>query len=73
MHENRETSETPAVEPDSRSAGEGLDRTARAYASEESHSGILYEPFEQRQITVGGECGGKAADGAVDNAANLAR
>ena len=41
MHENRETSETPAVEPDSRSVGEGLDRTARAYASEESHSGIL--------------------------------
>src|SRR5215469_8537789 len=41
MHENRETSETSAVEPDSRSAGEGLDRTARAYASEESHSGIL--------------------------------
>jgi len=24
MHENRETSETPAVQPDSRSAGEGL-------------------------------------------------
>src|SRR5262245_35138490 len=41
MHENRETSETPAAKPDSRSAGEGLVRTARAYASEESHSGIL--------------------------------
>ena len=31
MHENRETSETPAVQPDSRSA----------YVCEESHSGIL--------------------------------
>ena len=41
MHENRETSEAPAVKPDGRSAGEGLGRTARMYASEESHSGIL--------------------------------
>src|SRR5262249_4009111 len=41
MHENRETSETPAVQPDSRSAGEGLVRTARAYVCEESHNGIL--------------------------------
>ena len=41
MHENRETSETPAVQPDSRSVGKGLGRTARAFASEESHSGIL--------------------------------
>lgn len=41
MHENRETSETPAVQPDGRSAGEGDSRTARVNASEESHSGIL--------------------------------
>src|SRR5215472_6713946 len=41
MHENRETSETPAVQPGSRSAGEGLVRTARANVSEESHSGIV--------------------------------
>ena len=36
MHENRETSKTPAVLTDSRSAGEGLGRTARMYVSEES-------------------------------------
>jgi len=41
MHENRETSETPAVKPGSRSAGEGRSHTARAYVSEESHSGIV--------------------------------
>src|SRR5260370_37672175 len=41
MHENRETSEAPAAEPGSRSAGEGKSRTARAYVSEESHGGIV--------------------------------
>src|SRR5215472_3444002 len=41
MHENRETSETPAVQPGSRSAGEGLGRTARTNDAEESHSGVL--------------------------------
>ena len=41
MHENRETSETPAVQPGSRSAGEGLGHTARVYVTEESHSGIV--------------------------------
>ena len=41
MHENRETSETPAVQPDSRSAGEGLGRTARVYVCEESHCGVV--------------------------------
>src|SRR5215467_515961 len=41
MHENRETSGTPAVKPDSRSAGEGDSRTARADVAEESHSGIV--------------------------------
>jgi hypothetical protein len=41
MHENRETSETPAGEPSRRSAGEGLGHTARMYVCEESDSGIL--------------------------------
>ena len=41
MHENRETSRTPAVKPGSRSAGKGLGRTARMYIPEESHSGIV--------------------------------
>ena len=39
MHENRETSETPAG--DRRSAGEGLGHTARVYVYEESHGGIV--------------------------------
>src|SRR5580700_2332665 len=41
MHENRETSETPAAQPGRRSAGEGQSHKARAYVYEESHSGIL--------------------------------
>ena len=41
MHENRETSETPADQTDSRSAGEGPGRTARVYVCEESHSGVV--------------------------------
>jgi hypothetical protein len=41
MHENRETSETPAIQPDSRSAGEGSGSTARVHVYEESHSGVL--------------------------------
>ena len=41
MHENRETSRTPAVKPGSRPAGEGKSHTARMYVPEESHSGIL--------------------------------
>jgi retron-type reverse transcriptase len=41
MHENRETSELPAVKPDIRTAGEGLGRTARMYISEESDSGTV--------------------------------
>src|SRR5277367_2078676 len=41
MHENRETSEMPAVKPDSRTAGEGLGRTARMRISEESDSGTV--------------------------------
>src|SRR5215471_20658264 len=41
MHENRETSKTPAVQTDSRSAGEGLGGTARMYVSEESDRGVI--------------------------------
>src|SRR5215469_13375651 len=41
MHGNGETSETPAVQPDSRAAGEGLGRTAGTYVPEESHDGIV--------------------------------
>jgi hypothetical protein len=41
MHENRETSEMPAVEPGSRTAGEGSGHTARMYVCEESHSGVV--------------------------------
>src|SRR6266436_2383114 len=41
MHENRETSETPAAQPGHRSAGEGQSHKVRAYVYEESHSGIV--------------------------------
>jgi hypothetical protein len=41
MHENRETSETPAAQSGSTSAGEGPGRTARMHVPEESHSGVL--------------------------------
>jgi hypothetical protein len=41
MHENRETSETPAVQLGCRSAGEGSGHTARMDVSEESHCGIV--------------------------------
>ena len=41
MHENRETSETPAAKPGSRAVGEGNSRPARMHVPEESDSGIL--------------------------------
>jgi hypothetical protein len=41
MHENRETSEAPAAQLGSRSAGEGQGRTARVHVSEESHRGVV--------------------------------
>src|SRR5260370_2734998 len=37
MHENRETSETPAAKPGDRTVGEGNSRTARMYV----HEGIV--------------------------------
>ena len=57
MHENRETSETPAVKPGSRSAGEGDSRTARADVSEESHSGILPMNYSNNDKTSSAESG----------------
>jgi len=41
MHENRETSGTPAAQPGHRSAGEGQSHKARMHVSEESHNGIV--------------------------------
>ncbi len=41
MHENRETSQTPAARVRRRTAGEGLGHTARMYVGEESDSGIV--------------------------------
>src|SRR6476646_6773797 len=58
MHENRETSETPAVKPGSRSAGEGDSRTAHAYVSEESHNRIVpmnYSNNDKRSSAESGE------------------
>jgi hypothetical protein len=40
MHENRETSEMPVGNEDSRPAGEGHSHTARTHVTEESDSGI---------------------------------
>jgi hypothetical protein len=41
MHENRETSQTPAAKVSRRTAGEGLGHTARMYVCEESDGGIV--------------------------------
>jgi hypothetical protein len=55
MHENRETSRTPAVKPDSRSAGKGLGRTARVYVPEESHRGIVPMNHSNKDSTSSAE------------------
>jgi hypothetical protein len=56
MHENRETSETPAVQSGCRTAGEGSGHTARMYVPEESHSGIIPMKHSNKDGTlVGGE------------------
>ena len=57
MHENRETSETPAVKPGGRSAGEGDSRTARGYVSEESHNGIVPMNYSNNDKTSSTESG----------------
>jgi hypothetical protein len=41
MHENRETSEAPAVQKGGGPAGEGSGRTTRVHASEESDRGVV--------------------------------
>ena len=41
MHENRETSETPAAQPGRRSVGEGQSHNTHVYVTEESHGGIV--------------------------------
>ena len=55
MHENRETSETPAVPSDGRSAGEGPGRTARVYVCEESHRGIVPMNHSNKDGTASAE------------------
>ena len=57
MHENRETSETPAGKPDGRSAGEGSGRTARVYVCEESHSGVLPMNHSNKDTRLSAESG----------------
>jgi len=57
MHENRETSKTPAVPTDSRSAGEGSGRTARTYVCEESHSGVLPMNHSNKDTRLSAESG----------------
>ena len=51
MHENRETSEAPAVQKGGRPAGEGSGRTTRVHASEESDRGVVCA--EQRVVQEG--------------------
>ena len=53
MHENRETSETPAAPSGSRSAGEGSGPTARVYVPEESHCGIVPMNHSNKDGTLG--------------------
>jgi len=57
MHENRETSETPAAKPGSRTAGEGNSRTALMYVCEESHSGIVPMNHSNKDGTSPAESG----------------
>ena len=57
MHENRETSETPAIPTDCRSAGEGSGRTARVYVCEESHSGVLPMNHSNKDTKTSAESG----------------
>jgi hypothetical protein len=72
MHENRETSETPAVHLERRSAGEGSGRTARVYVCEESHRGILPMKHSNKDGTLSAE----SAEGRLrlkENARSLTR
>ena len=55
MHENRETSEMPAVRISCRTAGEGLGRTARVFVAEESHRGIVPMKHSNKDGTLSAE------------------
>src|SRR5246127_940797 len=55
MHENRETSETSAVKPGSRTVGEGDSRSAHANVSEESHNGIVPMNYSNNDKTSSAE------------------
>src|SRR5215471_9465023 len=55
MHENRETSEMPAVKVCRRTAGEGSGRTARVFVSEESHRGIVPMKHSNKDGTLSAE------------------
>ena len=57
MHENRETSQTPAARVSRRTAGEGSGHTARVYVSEESHSGIVPMNHSNKDGTSPAESG----------------
>jgi len=57
MHENRETSETPAAQPSRRSAGEGQGHTARMNVCEESHSGIVPMNHSNKDTSPSAESG----------------
>jgi hypothetical protein len=49
--------ETPAVQPGSRSVGEGNSHTARMYVCEESHSGILPMNYSNKDKAPSAESG----------------
>src|SRR6516225_5042243 len=57
MHENRETSVAPAVQPGRRAVGEGLGRTAHTYVTEESHDGIVPMNYSNNDKTSSAERG----------------
>jgi hypothetical protein len=65
MHENRETSETPAAKPGSRTAGEGNSRPARMYVPEESHDGIVRG--EQHAVQEGSSPSGAQMRSAISS------
>jgi len=63
MHENRETSKTPAAHLGGRSAGEGSGHTARMHISEESHCGTVPMNHSNKDRSSSAESEeGKAAD-----------
>ena len=57
MHENRETSETPAAKPGNRTVGEGESRTAHMYVPEESHGGIVPMNYSNKDKIPSAESG----------------